>query len=74
MLQGSGECKVIVSASSAAMALTFDAGGKARQKDFWVDDLEPDEAKQLLAMLGHVKDADDIVRACASYIPSAPFL
>ena len=31
--------KVIVSASSAAVALAFDAGGSARQEDIWVADL-----------------------------------
>ena len=35
-------------ASSAAMALTFDAGGRERQEDFWVGDLTEKEATELL--------------------------
>ena len=37
--------KVIVSASSAAVALAFDAGGVARQEDIWVGDLTEEEAR-----------------------------
>ncbi|CAE7716806.1 unnamed protein product, partial [Symbiodinium microadriaticum] len=47
---------VIVCASSAAMALSFDAGGEQRQKNYWVEDLTEDEAKELLALHGHPDD------------------
>ena len=56
--------KVIVSASSAAVALAFDAGGKARQKDIWVGDLTEQEAKELLALHVHENDWKDFVDAC----------
>ncbi|CAJ1345317.1 unnamed protein product, partial [Effrenium voratum] len=39
---------VIVSASSAAVALAFDAGGTERQEDIWVGDLTEEEAKEFL--------------------------
>ena len=44
---------MIVSASSAAMALTFDAGGAQRQVNYWVDDLTEDEAEEVLKIYGH---------------------
>ena len=45
--------KVIVSASSAAVALAFDAGGTERQEDIWVGDLTEEEVKEFLALHGH---------------------
>ena len=44
--------EVIVCASSAAMAIAFDAGGAERQDNFWVGDLTEDEAKELLNLTG----------------------
>ena len=44
--------KVIVSASSAAVALAFDAGGNQRQKDIWVADLTEKEAKDCFPCMG----------------------
>ena len=44
--------EVIVCASSAAMAMAFDAGGRQRQKDIWVGDLTDDEAERLLIHRG----------------------
>ena len=58
--------KVIVSASSAAVALAFDAGGNERQKDIWVGDLTEQEAKEFLALHGHENDWKDFVDACVS--------
>ena len=58
--------KVIVSASSAAVALAFDAGGLARQEDIWVGDLTEQEAKEFLALHGHEKNWKDFVDACVS--------
>ena len=58
--------KVIISASSAAAALAFDAGGARRQKDIWIEDLTAEEAKKLLSLHGHGKNAQDIIDACAS--------
>ncbi|CAJ1428141.1 unnamed protein product [Effrenium voratum] len=69
---------VIVCASSAAMAMAFDAGGRQRQKDIWVGDLTDDEAERLLALHGHKEDwlqfteecglrALDLVSACERY-------
>ncbi|CAJ1434017.1 unnamed protein product [Effrenium voratum] len=55
---------VIVSASSAAVALAFDAGGLARQEDIWVGDLTEQEAKEFLALHGHEKNWKDFVDAC----------
>ncbi|CAJ1390435.1 unnamed protein product [Effrenium voratum] len=55
---------VIVSASSAAVALAFDAGGTARQEDIWVADLTEEETKEFLALHGHEKNWKDFVDAC----------
>ncbi|CAJ1395010.1 unnamed protein product [Effrenium voratum] len=55
---------VIVSASSAAVALAFDAGGTERQEDIWVGDLTEEEAKEFLALHGHEKNWRDFVDAC----------
>ena len=55
--------KVIVSASSAAVALAFDAGGPERQEDIWVGDLTEEEAKEFLALHGH-ENKEDFVDAC----------
>ena len=58
--------KVIVSASSAAVALAFDAGGTERQEDIWVGDLTEEEAKEFLALHGHGNKWEDFVDACVS--------
>ena len=58
--------KVIVSASSAAVALAFDAGGSARQEDIWVADLTEEEAKEFLALHGHENNFEEFVDACVS--------
>ena len=58
--------KVIVSASSAAVALAFDAGGTERQEDIWVADLTEEETKEFLALHGHENKWEDFVDACAS--------
>ena len=58
--------KVIVSASSAAVALAFDAGGTERQEDIWVGDLTEEEAKEFLALHGHENKWEDFVDACVS--------
>jgi len=55
---------VIVCASSAAMAIAFDAGGAERQDNFWVGDLTEDEAKELLNLHGHKDKADEFLEAC----------
>ncbi|CAJ1386208.1 unnamed protein product [Effrenium voratum] len=55
---------VIVSASSAAVALAFDAGGTERQEDIWVADLTEEETKEFLALHGHEKNWKDFVDAC----------
>ncbi|CAJ1393134.1 unnamed protein product, partial [Effrenium voratum] len=55
---------VIVSASSAAVALAFDAGGTERQEDIWVGDLTEEEAKEFLALHGHENKWVDFVDAC----------
>ncbi|CAJ1447527.1 unnamed protein product [Effrenium voratum] len=55
---------VIVSASSAAVALAFDAGGTARQEDIWVADLTEEETKEFLALHGHENKWEDFVDAC----------
>ena len=57
---------MIVSASSAAVALAFDAGGTERQEDIWVGDLTEEEAKEFLALHGHEKNWKDFVDACVS--------
>ncbi|CAJ1341030.1 unnamed protein product [Effrenium voratum] len=57
---------VIVSASSAAVALAFDAGGTERQEDIWVADLTEEETKEFLALHGHENKWEDFVDACAS--------
>ena len=51
-------------ASSAAMAIAFDAGGAERQDNFWVGDLTEDEAKELLNLHGHKDKADEFLEAC----------
>ncbi|CAE7259727.1 unnamed protein product [Symbiodinium microadriaticum] len=55
---------VIVCASSAAMAMAFDAGGDQRHKNYWVEDLTDDEAKEFLALRGHREDWEQFVQAC----------
>ncbi|OLP95034.1 hypothetical protein AK812_SmicGene22840 [Symbiodinium microadriaticum] len=55
---------VIVCASSAAMAMAFDAGGEQRQKNYWVEDFTDDEAKEFLALRGHREDWEQFVQAC----------
>ncbi|CAJ1451251.1 unnamed protein product [Effrenium voratum] len=55
---------VIVSASSAAVALAFDAGGTERQEDIWVGNLTEEEAKEFLALHGHENKWEDFVDAC----------
>ncbi|CAJ1388716.1 unnamed protein product, partial [Effrenium voratum] len=55
---------VIVSASSAAVALAFDAGGTERQEDMWVGNLTEEEAKEFLALHGHENKWEDFVDAC----------
>mmetsp|Transcript_22920 Transcript_22920/g.47148 ORF Transcript_22920/g.47148 Transcript_22920/m.47148 type:complete len:439 (-) Transcript_22920:18-1334(-) len=55
---------VIVCASSAAMAIAFDAGGAERQDNFWVGDLTEDEAKELLNLHGHKDKTDEFLEAC----------
>ncbi|CAE7600346.1 unnamed protein product, partial [Symbiodinium pilosum] len=44
--EGGKAAHVIISASSAAAALAFDAGSANRQKDIWIDDLTAEEAKK----------------------------
>ena len=51
-------------ASSAAMAIAFDAGGTERQDNFWVGDLTEDEAKELLNLHGHKDKTDEFLEAC----------
>lgn len=51
-------------ASSAAMAMAFDAGGRQRQKDIWVGDLTDDEAERLLALHGHKEDWLQFTEEC----------
>ncbi|CAE7515728.1 unnamed protein product [Symbiodinium pilosum] len=70
---------VIVCASSAGTAMTFDAGGAQRQAcNIWVEDLAEQEAQQLLELKGHAEDwkqftaacgfnALDLVKACGDY-------
>ena len=55
---------MIVCASSAAMALTFDAGGAQRQVNYWVDDLTEDEAEDLLTLHGHQDKTKEFLVAC----------
>lgn len=58
----------MVACSSAASALAFDAGGKARQKDIWVGGLTEDEAKQVVELHGRAGEWDNIkaiVEKCA---------
>ena len=56
---------MIVCASSAAMALAFDAGGPQRQVNYWVDDLTEDEAKDLLTLHGHKDKTKEFLAACS---------
>ncbi|CAE7240350.1 unnamed protein product [Symbiodinium natans] len=68
---------VIVCASSAAMAMAFDAGGDQRQENYWVEDLTKEEAQELLALRGRTDweqfvaacgyNALDLVRTCEKY-------
>ena len=51
-------------ASSAAMAISFDAGGSARQHDIWVGDLTEKEAEELLKLHEHHNDWKRFVAAC----------
>ena len=51
-------------ASSATMAIAFDAGGAERQDNFWVGDLTEDEAKELLNLHGHKDKTDEFLEAC----------
>ena len=51
-------------ASSAAMALAFDAGGEERQDNFWVGDLTKDEAEKLLELHGQEDRKDEFLDAC----------
>ena len=55
---------MIVCASSAAMAMAFDAGGAERQDNFWVGDLTEDEAEKLLTLHGHKDKTDEFLDAC----------
>ena len=60
--------KVLVSCSSAASALSFDAGGSSRQKNIWVGGLEVEEVEELVKLHGHSADCDsikNIVAKCA---------
>ena len=67
-----GSCKlsegslaeVMVCASSAAMALAFDAGGSSRQRSIWVGDLTKEEAGELLTHYGHSDKTDEFLGAC----------
>ena len=61
--------QVIVCASSAAMAATFDAGG-SRQTDIYVDDLTREEAEKLLGLWGH-DNWQEFTAACASSVAYA---
>ena len=57
-----------MSCSSAASALAFDAGGKARQEDIWVGGLTEDEAKQVVELHGREGEWGNIkaiVKNCA---------
>ena len=56
--------EVIVCASSAAMAMAFDAGGDQRQENYWVEDLTKEEAQELLALRGRT-DWEQFVAACS---------
>ena len=56
--------EVIVCASSAAMALAFDAGGPQRQVNYWVDDLTKKEAEELLKIYGHQDKTKEFLVAC----------
>ena len=55
---------MIVCASSAAMALAFDAGGAQRQVNYWVDDLTEDEAEELLKIYGRQDKTKEFLVAC----------
>ncbi|CAE7210166.1 unnamed protein product [Symbiodinium pilosum] len=66
--EGGKAAHVIISASSAAAALAFDAGGANRQKDIWIDDLTAEEAKKVLTLHGHEENAQDIIDACGSRV------
>ena len=57
--------EVIVCASSAAMAIAFDAGGEERQNNYWVGDLTKKEAEDLLALHGHEDKTDAFLDACS---------
>ena len=55
--------KVIVSASSEAVALAFDVGCPLYQNDIWIGDLTEQEGKQFLKLRGHENKWKDIVDA-----------
>mmetsp|Transcript_25099 Transcript_25099/g.58184 ORF Transcript_25099/g.58184 Transcript_25099/m.58184 type:complete len:429 (-) Transcript_25099:71-1357(-) len=55
---------VIVCASSAGTAMTFDAGGAERQVNFWVEDLTEQEAQEMLKLKGHAEDWKQFTAAC----------
>ncbi|CAE7890966.1 unnamed protein product, partial [Symbiodinium necroappetens] len=55
---------VMVRASSAAMALSFDAGGNQRQRNFWVADLTENEAETMLGLYGYKNDWKSFTSAC----------
>ena len=58
--------KVIVKASSPAVALAIDASGRAlEQEDIWVADLTEKEAKAFLSLYGH-DNFDEFIDACVS--------
>ena len=56
--------EVIVCASSTAMALNFDAGGRDRQKNYWVGDLTKEEAEELLNLHEYKDETPDFLNAC----------
>ena len=56
--------EVIVCASSAAMAMAFDAGGRSRQQSIWVADLTEEDAGELLTRHGHADKKDEFLDAC----------
>ena len=58
--------KVIVKASSPAVALAIDVSGRElEQEDIWVADFTEEEAKAFLSLYGH-DNFDEFVDACVS--------
>ena len=58
--------KVIVKASSPAVALAIDVSGRAlEQEDIWVADFTEEEAKAFLSLYGH-DNFDEFIDACVS--------